>query len=64
MKTAFPYRQPPELPTFEYGCLVGLNGKEGTSNFEDTDEQLLPDTMWINVVPSSSNLKAQHKFLC
>ena len=29
MKTRFPYRYIPELPTFAYGCLVGLNIKEG-----------------------------------
>ena len=31
MKTVFPNRYILELPTFEYGCLVELNKKEGTS---------------------------------
>ena len=30
MKTEFPYQYILDLPNFEYGCLVGLNIKDGT----------------------------------
>ena len=44
MKIAFPYRYILELPTFEYGCLMGLNSKEGTkAEARGTDEQPLSD---------------------
>ena len=63
MKTAFPYRYIPELPTSAYGCFVGLNIKEGTrqrqgelmrkplTRFEET----------YKLTTGNSNLKAQHK---
>ena len=41
---AFPYRYILELPTFEYGCLMGLNSKERTkAEATGTDEQPLSD---------------------
>ena len=43
MKRAFPYQYIPELPTFENGCLMGLNIKERTSQGKGTDEQQLFD---------------------
>ena len=73
MKTAFPYQSILELPTFEYGCLAGLNIKEGEdAEARGTDEQPLFDMMWRDLrydveklaVPGNSNLKAQHKVLC
>ena len=36
MKTAFPYRYPLELPTFEYGCLMELIIKKETKERQGT----------------------------
>ena len=41
MKTAFPYRYILGLPTFEYGCLVGLNIKVRRG----TDDQPFSDKL-------------------
>ena len=72
MKTAFPYRYIPELPTFAYGCLLGLNIKVGTRQRQETlDEQPLSDKPRFTrcgetykLTTGSSNIKAQHKVLC
>ena len=66
MKTAFPYRYIPELPSFAYGCLVRLNIKEGGEvEARGTDEQPLSDKPPLmrcgktyKLTTGSSNLKA------
>ena len=69
-KTAFPYRYILELHIFEYGCLVGLNMKEGTRQRQEAlmSNHCLINHRWYDVekitVPGSSNLKAQHTVLC
>ena len=44
MKTEFPYRCIPELPTFEYGCLVGAKYQGGDeAEARGTNKQVLSD---------------------
>ena len=70
MKTAFPYRYILELPTFEYGCLVGPNIKERTRQRYGAlmRNRWLISHRWHDVekltVPGGSDLKTQHKVLC
>ena len=70
VKTVFPYRFILELPSFEYGCLVGLNIKDGTWQRQGA---LMSSHCLINhflcnlekrTVSGSSNLKAQQNVLC
>ena len=66
MKTAFPYRYIPELPTFKYGCLMGLNFKMGIrqNQGELMSNHCLICHCWYDVeeltVSGSSNSKAYH----
>ena len=43
MKAVFPYQYIPQLPTFAYECLVGLNIKEREAEARGTAEQPLSD---------------------
>ena len=69
MKTEFPYWCILELPTFEYGCLVGLNIKDGARQGQGAlmSNHCLRGHCWYDVekltVPGSSYLKAQLKVL-
>ena len=64
MKTGFPYRYILELPTFGYGCLVGLNIKEGMRQRQGAlmSNHRLISQHWHNAgkltVPGSSNLNS------
>ena len=51
MKTAFPYRNLLELPTFEYGCLMELNIKKMTRQRQGTrmSNQYLTCHCWYDV---------------
>ena len=70
VETSFPYSYILELPTFEYGCLVGLNIKERTRQRQRAlmSNHCLISHRWYNggklTVPGSSNLKVEHKVLC
>ena len=70
MKTAFPYRQISELPTFEYGSLVGVKYQGGgEAEAKGTDKQQLSDKPPLircgeTYSVDSSNLKTQLKVLC
>ena len=68
MKAAFPYWYIPELRTFSYGYLVGLNIKKEA---RATDKQRLSDKppltrcgVTYKLKTGGSNLKAKLKILC
>ena len=66
MKTESLCRYILELPTFEYGCLVGLSIKDGTKQRQGAliSDHCLISHRWYDVVnltvPGNSNLKVQH----
>ena len=72
MKTAFPYRYIPELPTFCIWLFGGAKYQGGDEvEARGTDEQPLSDKPSLTrcgetykLTTGSSNLKAQHKILC
>ena len=69
MKTTFPYQYILKLPTFEYGCLVGSDIKEGTRQSQGvlmSNDCLISHCLYDVeklAVPGSGNLEAQHKVL-